>query len=462
MAKSKKVVRYRRPVHINIGLVVFGIICFYMMFYVYSYFTSAHISVYEVVPGSIAVNNTYTGLALRKEEVITSAYAGQINYYIKDASRAGANSIVYSVDEDGAIAKQINAAREDVSSLDEESLDKIQNKVSEYSGGYRPEAFYEVYSMKSDLNAELAEVTSIGALSSIIDAISAAQNTTFHMERAGKAGVVVYYTDGFESVRPKDVTEEMFDETAYQKMNLKEKASINAGEPACKLITDEDWHIVIPARNDTIKQLADAKTVRIKFKKDDTVVRATVNIQEKDGMSLIVLGLENSMVRFAADRFIEVELLLTEEQGLKIPNSAITKKDFFTVPMTYFQKGDNSNTEGVMIRRTDKNGEHTDTFAAQTIYMSTEYDYYVESENLKDGDVILKPNSKETYTVHKTASLDGIYCINKGYAVFRDIDVIYQNEEYSIIRSGTKYGVNMYDHIALDGSSIAENALIHD
>ena len=107
-------------------------------------------------------------------------------------------------------------------------------------------------------------------------------------------------------------------------MNLKEKASINAGEPACKLITDEDWHIVIPARNDTIKQLADAKTVRIKFKKDDTVVRATVNIQEKDGMSLIVLGLENSMVRFAADRFIEVELLLTEEQGLKIPNSAIT------------------------------------------------------------------------------------------------------------------------------------------
>ena len=245
-------------------------------------------------------------------------------------------------------------------------------------------------------------------------------------------------------------------------MNLKEKASINAGEPACKLITDEDWHIVIPARNDTIKQLADAKTVRIKFKKDDTVVRATVNIQEKDGMSLIVLGLENSMVRFAADRFIEVELLLTEEQGLKIPNSAITKKDFFTVPMTYFQKGDNSNTEGVMIRRTDKNGEHTDTFAAQTIYFSTEYDYYVDSENLKDGDVILKPNSKETYTVHKTASLDGIYCINKGYAVFRDIDVIYQNEEYSIIRSGTKYGVNMYDHIALDGSSIAENALIHD
>lgn len=462
MAKSRKVVRYRRPFHINIGLVVFGIIFFYMMFYVYSYFTSTHISVYEVAPGSIAVNNTYTGLALRKEEVLVSAHTGQINYYIKDASRAGANSLVYSVDEDGAIAKQINAATKDVSSLDEESLDKIQKKVSEYSGGYRPEAFYEVYSMKTDLNAELSEVTSIGALSSIMDTAAAEQNTTFHTQRAGKAGIVVYYTDGFESVRPKNVTPEMFDETAYQKENLKEKSAINAGEPACKLITEESWQIVIPARSDTVNQLADAKTIRIKFKKDDTIARASVNIRQKDGTSLLVLGLEDSMVRFASDRFIEVELLLSDEEGLKIPNSAITKKDFFTIPMTCFQKGNNSNTDGVIIRRTDKNGKHTDTFAAQTIYFATEYDYYVDSETLKEGDVLLKPNSKETYTVQKTASLEGIYCINKGYAVFRHIDVIYQNEEYSIIRNGTNYGVNMYDHIALDGSSIAENALIHE
>lgn len=459
MAKNKKVIRYRRPFHINIGLVVFGIIFFYMMFYVYSYFTSAHVSVYEVIPGSIATDNTYTGLALRKEEIVASAYTGQVNYYVKDASRAGANSLIYSVDEEGSVARQINEAKEDISTLDEESLDKIQNKISEYSGGYQPERFYEVYGFKADLNAELAEVTSVFALSSIIDN---AQNAAFHTQKAGKAGVVVYYTDGFEAVAPQDVTADMFEEASYKKENLKEKTSIHTGDPAYKMILDEDWQLILPVREDTLKQLGDAKTVRIRFKKDNTVARASVDILEQDGTSFLELSLQNSMIRFASDRYIEVELLLSEENGLKIPNSAITKKDFFTIPMEYFQKGDNSSADGVVVRKTDKNGKQTDTFAAQTIYFATEYAYYVDSENLKDGDLILKPNSKETYTVHETASLEGVYCINRGYAVFRDIDVVYQNEEYSIIRSGTKYGVNMYDHIALDGASIVENALIHE
>ncbi len=80
---------------------------------------------------------------------------------------------------------------------------------------------------------------------------------------------------------------------------------------------------------------------------------------------------------------------------------------------------------------------------------------------MSDGDIILKPNSKETYTIHETAKLDGVYCINKGYAVFRHIDVIYQSDEYSIIRNGTDYGISLYDHIALDGSTIIENAVVN-
>ena len=46
--------------------------------------------------------------------------------------------------------------------------------------------------------------------------------------------------------------------------------------------------------------------------------------------------------------------------------------------------------------------------------------------------------------------------------MFRQIDTIYQNEEYSIIRSGTAYGISMYDHIALDGSMILENEIINE
>lgn len=86
----------------------------------------------------------------------------------------------------------------------------------------------------------------------------------------------------------------------------------------------------------------------------------------------------------------------------------------------------------------------------------------MDGEDISDGNVILKPNSSDTYTVHETSKLNGIYSINKGYAVFKQIDIIYQNNEYAIIRSDTDYGISLYDHIALDGSTVTENALIND
>lgn len=463
MAKSKKVVRYKKPFHLNIGLIIFGIIFIYMMFYVFSYFTSAHTSVYEVIHGTIAINNTYTGLALREEAVVPVEYTGAINYYVKDASKVGAGDLIYSVDADGTIAKQINTANTDSSSLNEESLDKILNKISDYAVGYQPERFYEVYNFKNDLNAELSEALSMNALNSITEAVSAAEsNATFHKGTAFSDGIVVYYTDGFEGVNTENFTAKMFDESVYTKVNLKDRETVSGNDAAYKLITSENWNLVIPVANETIRQLQDASSVRIKFKKDNTVMRVPFTTVEREGNLYLVLNMKHSMIRFATDRYVTVELLFDEETGLKIPNSAIADKDFFTVPMEYFQKGNNSNQEGVMVRKTDKDGNVTDSFVTPTIYFATEYFYYVDGEDISDGEVILKPNSSETYTIHETAKLEGIFCINKGYAVFKHIDIIYQNEEYAIIRSGTDYGVSLYDHIALDGSTITENAIINE
>ena len=212
MAKNKKIVRYRKPFHLNIGLIIFGIISIYILFYIYSFFTSTHISVYEVIHGTIAVNNSYTGLALRSEEIVTAEYSGEINYYRRDASKAGVGDLIYSIDSDGAIADQILSAGEDSSVLSEESLYDLEKNISEYSNSYQPESFYQVYNFKNDLNAKISESLNMGALNSITDAVSAAENnSTFHKGTSPKDSIVVYYIDGFENVKTGDFKPEMFD-----------------------------------------------------------------------------------------------------------------------------------------------------------------------------------------------------------------------------------------------------------
>ena len=77
------------------------------------------------------------------------------------------------------------------------------------------------------------------------------------------------------------------------------------------------------------------------------------------------------------------------------------------------------------------------------------------------GDEIVLSDSSKTYTIGKdTDSLVGVYNINKGYAVFKQINIISQNQEYSIIETKTAYGLSLYDHIALDGSKIKENETV--
>ena len=80
---------------------------------------------------------------------------------------------------------------------------------------------------------------------------------------------------------------------------------------------------------------------------------------------------------------------------------------------------------------------------------------------MKSGDSVVKNDSSSTYTIGTdTATLQGVYNINKGYAVFKQINMIYQNEEYAIVETGTAYGVALYDHIALDGSKVQEDQLV--
>ena len=77
------------------------------------------------------------------------------------------------------------------------------------------------------------------------------------------------------------------------------------------------------------------------------------------------------------------------------------------------------------------------------------------------GDILVKPDSNETYRVGSdTATLKGVYNVNKGYAVFKQIDILYQSKEYTIVKTGTSYGISLYDHIALDGAKINEDDLL--
>ncbi|MBQ9321582.1 MAG: hypothetical protein IJ239_04400, partial [Eubacterium sp.] len=87
--------------------------------------------------------------------------------------------------------------------------------------------------------------------------------------------------------------------------------------------------------------------------------------------------------------------------------------------------------------------------------------YYVDPETFQEGDVLIHPDSDERFRVGTTAKLKGVYSTNKGYAVFRKIQILDEDDESCIIAEGTSFGVTQYDYIVRNGEKVKESDILH-
>ncbi len=458
--KKNNVVRINPPFQLNVGIVVFAIIFIYLLFHVVQYMLKDTLAIYEVQYGTIVENNTYQALCVREETIVTCDYSGSINYYLKDTSKASVKTLVYSIDEDGAVASLINEAVQNTVELDSDDLSEMEDTISEFLNVYTPERFFTIYNFKETMESEVMEAVNLAALESIRASTTLTADATFHEATATEPGIVLYYIDGYEDVTVDNFTDYSLSELDYSKTNLKAISSVTAGDPVYKLVTNEDWNLIIEVDSDTYQDLMDSSTIQIRFTEDNATCYASYTFEESDGHIYMILSLTNSVVRYANSRFTEIELLVDEETGLKIPNSSITEKEFFVVPKEYFYQGGDSSDYGLMVQ-VEEGGSRTYEFLATDLYYETDDAYYIDEEEISTGTVIRSSDSSSTYTIQETATLKGVYNVNKGYAIFKQIEILYQNAEYSIVETGTSYGLSLYDHIALDGSKITEGEIVN-
>ena len=275
---------------------------------------------------------------------------------------------------------------------------------------------------------------------------------------SSKTGIILYTVDGYEQITTENFSASNFDIANYNRVNLESNTQVQTLDPVYKRVNSENWDILISISDDLAKEMKDGSSVKVRFCKDDYTIVVPYTIIKKDGTFYMDLQFQTALIRYVNERFVDVELIIREESGLKIPNSAITSKEFFTIPKKCFTTGGDSNNLGLLI----KNKENSDvTLITPTIYYESEKAYYIDDEEVSAGDEIVLSDSSKTYTIGKdTDSLVGVYNINKGYAVFKQINIISQNQEYSIIETKTAYGLSLYDHIALDGSKIIENETV--
>lgn len=479
----------KRLLTFNITTIMFGALLLYMIITVVLYATSHHVTAYQVTVGPLTKNPVCTALAIRSEQLVPADGSGYVAYYAREGMEVRKRAPVYGLNNEKKQAKNVE--------LTEEQQEKIRSRMAKFSYGFDGNNFYDAYSFKYEIQGNLLQVAGVAAPGSdtsdeeetdtpvddFADDDSSIQGEpvgdTLYLGNhivytAPTAGVVVYSTDGYEGKTADTLTEEDFNQKSYKKEELLTSEKIAKNDSVYKLITSERWTLMVPLTDKLAAAIAGRSSIKVKFIKDGESQNGALSIVNVGDQKIAKIELNNGMTRYAADRFLDIELVVNTRSGLKIPISSVVEKEFYKIPRSFLTMGDNEKIEGFLRENSKADGgtEFVDAVIyrevdahGKEITAETQADpggyCYVDKKTFKDGDILKKQDSIETFIVGDVDYLQGVYGMNKGYAMFRQIKMLDQNEEYCIVEQGTSYGLQAFDYIVLDGASVEEEDILY-
>lgn len=448
---------------LNTGTIIFGIIFIYIVIRIIISLQSETLSIYEVQNSYIDTNIKADALILRQETLVNSNSSGYVSYYVRDGEKIGKNKTVYTIDETGSVYDKIKDANNEGLTMSDEGLAEVRTRISNFENYFSYSDFQDVYNFRYDIENAVLELTNEAMIEQLTSMDGANNAATYKKVSSTEAGIITYYKDGYENISIDNFKASDTDGSNYKKTTLKTGEIINSGDPVYKLVTSENWNMVIPLTDKQADRLKDKENITINIHNSSKNIRCPVQFTNKEGKTFAIISLDQQMVNFINNRFIDVVIIMEQNNGLKIPNTSITKKKVYKVPIEYLSNGSDS-TEKIYfnVKQLDEKGDVSIKQKKANIYKKDDKFCYVDPNDFASDAVLVDINSNSTLSLtdSKTDEIAGVYCVNQGVATFRYIDIQYEDDEYTIINDNVPYSITWYDRIVLNQSFVKENQII--
>ena len=458
MKQDHRIVQLNKEIKANAATIVIAAVLLYVVISVITSLGKKSVTIYQVSKGDISNDITLEGLAIRNEVVVNTTNSGYICYYITDGEKVKKDSTVCTIDQTGELSNSVKNTDDSQAMLSQSDYTSIRNLLSSYKSTYSDVTFYNAYSFETNANNKIFEL-----MNEIMMQQAGAVKSGVATVNAPDSGLVTYYIDGYENYEISDAIKASdFDKAGYDKKAMKSGDMAEAGTAVVKIIPSEEWNIVAPITDD---QLADIEgNTYVTFRINNSNFKITMPytiIQGADG-KYINIAIDKYMSNYLSQRFVSVEIVQSDDSGLKIPESAIVEKNVYKIPLSYLSAGSNQTMENrINIQRKDEKGNETIQQMKPRIYKTDEKYAYIDPDGIEDSDVLLDISSNETIAASllEYETLTGIYFANQGIAEFRQVSIIKTIDEFVLIDGGDE--LKAYDHIVLNASEVSENQVIY-
>lgn len=445
--------------HLHFSAVIFLVIFAYIVICITRYMVKDTTGIYEVVAGDSGLVPNYQALIIRDEEIYTAEHTGYVNYYSAQGERLRVGATVCTLDEHGDFLSQLVTSS---NGLSDDSMMRLKNALHTVSISYDPDNYEDLYTEKSTLNTTLLSLLTEENISS---RVNASDEYTFAVTTTPISGTFVTSFDGYEGFDLSDFSAGQIDPDSYTLNTIISGQFIEAGTPLYKMIPSDSFSIIFSMSEDDQVTYWDSETLTVYFPDIDKKITGTFSFvfdQEHNRYARVDFSDYGYML--ANTRFSNIEICSDLIEGLKIPSSSLVNKDYILIPKEFCAKGGNSNQYGCMLQYYEA-GELKSRFVPVSIVDEYEESYYlVEPGTFADGDILIKEDdtSSDIYEVGAKKMLQGVYSLNKGYAIFKPVNILAELEDgYVIVEEGYYNSISLYDRIALNAMLIQEGEIIY-
>ena len=423
------------------------IVAIYIIFNSVKIFNSKKLKIYEVTTGEIVNVDRHKGFIYRDESIATCQNSGYINFYVANSDRVKRGAFIYTINDEPNVVKPIDLSKEDKKYIRQNIL-MLNNNITDYDYSY-------VYSAKNALNEIINEINLVKQFEDIN-----IQNEISAKEKGYSryAGLVSFLIDGYENSDISDFTNELIRKYDLSKI-VTQKKEVVSNDQIYKIIKSPEFVIAFDSSYD-YDNYQKSSNVHVKFVYENVTTNGHIeSFIGSDGKKHFKLYVTDYPEKFIDKRVVEFEIENKKISGYKIPVKSIVSKNCYKIPKGMLER--DLETDENIFYKTGANGVR-EKFTCNISKEDENY-YYISIDDtlskLKYGDVLINKYN-DTFSLNEVSKLNGVYNMNKGYAIFKNIEIIDQTNEYAIVKKQTLNGISLYDHICLNASEVSEGDLI--
>lgn len=472
---NNKVIRYKNRWHGSVIGFLFLFILIYLGVQLYFFFTKEKISIFEVQEKALYSTATdYRGIITRDEKIITVSKDTYVNYSVREGLKAALGSTIYTTEDISAITDALLKEYSDAQVLSASSIDALKTKLEKAARHDLDSNFSLAYQDKNELEVSVLDAYLMVAS----DALEGFSSEDAYCVKSEESGYILFRTDTYDGYTPEDITQECFDEDQYSMKVFGNGELRQKGDFAYKLVADDSFAVTFPISETDAARYRNKKYLSIELTSIGVTVNGAFSIHTaSDGTLMATVELNKYGSSYLTERFVDFKIAEDDIKGYKIPKSAVLTKDFLVVPESYVINSE-SRGVGVFKETVSAEGSVEAVFIKVSIYAKQGNSYYISASGLTTEDYLIgasveksEDGTSETITTDPTnrrliavsAPLTGVYSVNRGYCIFRQIDILSETSDhnYYIINTGTYYGLSAYDRIILNAGLVTENQIIY-